>query len=517
MKKWLRILSLSLALMMLLPMLALGEAEMPTFKIAIVRWTDSWGTDFTKTAVLQEMAEKAGVKIEWDVYYYDNWQEQKSLMLASGNLPDAFFGEITLSDTDIAQNNAYFVDLAPHISTAMPNLAAIFEKDPAMKALSTNREGKIYGLPKKLPLRPLTAFPTYINRDWLNKLGLEMPTTYQELEAVLEAFVTKDPNGNSIADEVGYAGPVPASARKDINELMIPFGTQASRAGNYMGLDAQGKPYFVPTAENYRQGVQWVRGLYEKGLLSQERFTQTSDMVAAKTQAEGGSLTGICFAWTADAEVGANAAQFQVMEAVKGPDGNRYVESDPTYLNYARNEFVVTSACKDVDKLLSFADLFYDDLVSLQTYYGSIGDGKIKDNGDGTYTVLVPQGDMSLDTSCWTYSFRDHGPKYMSAEFEKNVILPTDQGDGIKLADDAVNAAYARPTFPVCSYTEEQLLRLSVLATDIKSYVEQTYAHWVVDGGIDEEWDAYVEQLRAMGLEEYLAIYEDAFAAYQAQ
>ncbi len=487
------------------------ETSNNEFEISIVRWTDAWGIDFSQTAILNELAEKADVKINWDVHYYGDWSEQKSLMLASGNLPDAFWGEIALSDTDIAQNKEFFVDLTPYIEKYMPNLTAIFEKDPAMKALVTNREGQIYSLPKKLPMRPLTAFETYINKDWLDNLGLEAPDTYQELEKVLTAFVNEDPNGNGLKDEVGYAGE--GSCREDINKLMIPFGTQASRNGNFMGLNNNGEPYFVPTAENFKAGTKWVHDLYTKGLLADERFTQTEEMETALTNAEDGALVGMVIEWTADAGVGANASQFEVLKAVKGPDGIRYVESDPTYLNYARNEFIVTTECQNIEGLLRFVDQFYDNEVSLQTFYGSIGDNKIKKNSDGTYSIVDPLDGMSLDTSFWTYSFRDHGPKYMDDSFQSKIKLPVTQGDGKKLVDDAVNREYAKPNYPVCSFTDEQLERIAVLSTDIKNYVEQTYSNWVVNGGIDKDWDTYVDQLNKMGLQEYIEIHKDAYIA----
>ena len=35
-----------------------------------------------------------------------------------------------------------------------------------------------------------------------------------------------------------------------------------------------------------------------------------------------------------------------------------------------------------------------------------------------------------------------------------------------------------------------------------------------MDGGIDEEWDAYLAQLDQMGLADYVAIQEEAYAAY---
>ncbi len=505
------ILAMLLALTMVVGLCGIASAEEnPTFTVAIVRWTDGWGVDFTQTALLKEIGEATGVNIEWQPYYNQNWGEQKSLMLASGlsALPDAFFGSISLNDSDIALNEDFFVDLTDLIPEYMPNLSAIFEKDPTMKALCTNTDGRIYSLPKKLPMRPATANEMYINKVWLDELGLDMPTTYTELADVLVKF------SESGEGRYGYINS--AALQGDLNGLLLPFGVQASRAGNYMGMNADNEPYFVPTADNYKDAVIWAHDLYVRGALDPERFTQTADMVRAKIQDEAGSATGIVFAWTADAELLGNAKDYVVVEAVEGPDGNRYVESDPTFLNYGRNEFVITKNCADPGKLLTWADQFYTDLASLQTYYGSIGDGKIADNGDGTYEVLLPDADsgINLDTSCWTFSFRDHGPKYMNEEFEANIILPTTEGDGIKLADDAVNAAYARDTFPVCFYTADQLDEIAFLFPDIDNYVKTQYAHWVVDGGIDEEWDAYLAQLDQMGLADYVAIQEEAYAAY---
>lgn len=96
--------------------------------------------------------------------------------------------------------------------------------------------------------------------------------------------------------------------------------------------------------------------------------------------------------------------------------------------------------------------------MTLQTYYGSIPD-QIQDNGDGTYTVLAPSDGSSLDASAWSNSLRDFGPKFMDPEFYDNVILPSDQGDGIKLAEDAINGKYVTNDrncgLPVLQYTDE--------------------------------------------------------------
>lgn len=43
---------------------------------------------------------------------------------------------------------------------------------------------------------------------------------------------------------------------------------------------------------------------------------------------------------------------------------------------------------------------------------------------------------------------------------------------------------------------------------------KHSFAHWVVDGGIDEEWDAYLKQLDSMGLQDLMNIQNGAYEAY---
>ena len=501
---------------------ASGEGDVPTYKIATVRWTDTWPTDFLESGIMKELEEKHGINIEWEIYYNSDWSEQKSLLLASGDLPDAFLGSICLNISDMTQNKSLFLDLTDLINEeTMPNLTSIFESDPEMKAVCTDRDGKIYSLPKKLGLRPeACGNALYINKEWLDNLGLAVPTTYEELETVLEAFVTEDADGDGDAtNEIGYtnsAGPTVLSG--DLRNILFPFGTMVSRADNYMGLNSEGEPVFMPAQENYKEAVEWMHGLWEKGILDPEYFTQEASMATSKRQAEGGSQVGLITGWTADSEAGGNADQFVLLEALQGPDGNRYVENASNYVDISDRELVISKDCENPEKLLAWADDFYDNVVTLQTTYGSISDGCITDNGDGTYAVNEPEDGSSLDTSAWSNALKDFGPKYMTEDFEANVTLPADQGDGIRLLEDEVNAKYVTTDknvgFPMVQYTSDEQNTLTMLGTDIYQYVEAQYAHWVVDGGIEEEWDAYLEQLDAMGLQDLVKAQTDAYNAY---
>ena len=493
--------------------------DITTYKIATVRWTDAWPVDFLESGFMKELEEKHGIKIEWQVYYDNDWQEQKSLLLASGDLPDAFFGSICLKDTDISQNKDYFLELTDLIDQNMPNLKAVFEKEPELLARAKDRNGEIYSLVKKLPLRPeVCGNILYINKEWLDNLNLEVPTTYEELENVLEAFVTEDADGDGDPNNefgiTGNAGLYTLSGC--LRNYLFPFGTMVSRDNNYMSL-VDGKPVFMPVEENYKESVKWFSDMYQKGIIDPEFFTQEDAMRRSKLQAEGGSQVGLVSAWTADAETGLNVGQFVPLEAITGPDGKHHVENAQNFLDISDRELLITKNCQNPEKLLAWADDFYTDLASLQTFYGSIPD-QIQDNGDGTYDVLVPSDGSSLDTSAWSNSMRDFGPKYMNPEFYDKVSLPADQGDGIKLAEDAINGKYIADDnvigFPMVKYTDEELTQLTTLGTDIYKYVEAQFAHWVVDGGIDEEWDAYLKQLDSMGLQDLMNIQNGAYEAY---
>ncbi|MDL2232565.1 extracellular solute-binding protein [Ruminococcaceae bacterium OttesenSCG-928-L11] len=499
---------------------AAASGERPTFNVATVRWTDTWPIDFLETGFMKEMEDMANVDIDWQVYYNSDWSEQKSLLLASGNLHDAFLGSISLNASDVSQNISYFVELTDLIEPNMPNLTAAFAAEPELKAIATDRDGKIYSLPKKLPLRPeVCGNVGFINQDWLDNLGLSVPTTYKELEDVLLKFASEDADGDGDAtNEYGLTGSAGSYVlSNDLRNILSPFGTMVSRDNNYMGLNGDGNPVFMPIQDNYKEAVAWMRNLYENGAVDPEYFTQESSMATSKRQAEGGSKVGLLFGWTADAEAGINVEQFTLLEALEGPDGNRYVENAANFLDISDRELLITTKCADPAALLKWADAFYTDLGALQTFYGSVPE-YVADNGDGTYSVLVPTDGSSLDTSAWSNSLRDFGPKYMTPSFYSNVKLPENQGDGVKLAQDAVNGKYVtdgkNTGFPQVKYTQEELERLATLGTDIYKYVEANYAKWVVEGGIDSEWDAYLTQLDNMGLQEMIGIQENAYKYY---
>lgn len=135
--------------------------------------------------------------IEWSEVDDNSWGQQKAPRMAAGEFPDI---GLTLYDyTDISRFYSEFLDLAPYLDR-MPNVKKFFEDRPV--ALKMAQDGdKIYSIPSDRGKGyRVSATHMFINKTWLDDLGFDVPTTWDELEDVLEAFKIEDPNGNGETD-----------------------------------------------------------------------------------------------------------------------------------------------------------------------------------------------------------------------------------------------------------------------------------------------------------------------------
>lgn len=478
------------------------------FTIATVRWSD-WGTDFLEGFVTDSQKE-AGIEVNWDIYLSSDWPDKKAIKLAGGDLPDAFLGSNALNEDEIIQNQSLFLPLEDLINENMPNLTRIMEEDPKMKQIATAADGHIYGLPAKLPMRPLIGNQLFINKVWLDNLGLELPQTYDEFISVLEKFRDEDANGNGDKkDEIPFGG----MGNDTVFGFILPFNNRIGYSYN-MIIDDNGDPVYSKTTENYKKGIAEMHKSYKNGLIDKEIFTQDGTMNEAKNQNPEISRVGVGRGWTADATFGIHANEYVALPALKGPDGVRRIESDGDAQSYKKNEVLILKDAKNPEKLLQWFDKFYTEDASIQNFYGSFGIATEK-NEDGTYEVLPPKDGDSADITAWTKSLRDFGPKYVGDGFNEKVTIDDTGGDGLKMKLDQEWREFVQPAFPIVNYTAEELNTLSTLYADIDSYTSQMQSKWVVDGGIEKEWDEYLKTLDKMGFKEFINIQNEAFSRYE--
>lgn len=465
--------------------------------------------EFDTLKIFQELEEETNIKVEWE-YASTDWDTQKPLMLANGDLPDIFMGGI-LSDDDVNANRELFLPMNAYLDEYCPNISTMFEEQPALKGLATMGDGNIYGLPSMWPNTPTTYSTIMINKTWLDNLGLDVPETTDEFREVLKAFAENDPNGNGIKDEI----PLSFIGFDDLAgclELYCPFGAVDSLGGNWLGV-TDGKVEYINATEEFKSAIEWLSGLYAEGLLDQEAFTQDWTGYSAKLNPEGDEIVGVAIGWTISGAVGEEKAKdYVVLPPLKGPSGDQYARQNPEMLGADRNKIVVSAQTKYPEAVMRWVDALYEKTTSMQIRYGAIG-VTMQQNEDGSYEVLdAPEG-MDANTRSWKYGLNTNAPGYAVG---LDIIPQPDARE--KLAADEISKQYVKSEyFPLIMIPAEDMDELAILKTDIQNYATERTAQWVVSGGIEEEWNDYLDRMNVMGLPRMLEIYQNAYDNYLTQ
>lgn len=211
------------------------------------------GLDPDTLPMFKQIEEKCNVNFVWDAVE-SGYSEKKAVVLASNDLPDIFFAGLT-SD-DIVANPELFVDMSTLLDYA-PNVKNMFEEVPLTKYVSTYGDNGILSLPQVTGFNPRSWEVMMINKTWLDKLGLEVPTTLDELEEVLKAFKEQDPNGNGKADEIPMDWPCEYGHGPYC--LTGAYGL-ADDKGKIILKD--GVVDFLYTTEEYKNVTAWLHKLY---------------------------------------------------------------------------------------------------------------------------------------------------------------------------------------------------------------------------------------------------------------
>ncbi len=465
--------------------------------------------NFAELQFFQELEADTNVHIDWNMSSEDGWKEKKGLLF-SGKLPDAFFGQAILSDVDVIKyaSQGLLIPLEGYIEEYCPNLQALLDRGTYRKEL-TAPDGHIYALPNSTELSPMTHDKLFINKTWLDQLGLPVPETIEEFTATLKAFKDNDMNGNGRADEIPFSF---LYNRKE-NGLFSMFGSfgQLDKLDHFI-VDENGDVVYTAITEPYKEAIQYFHDLYMGGLIDKECFTHDFQVYLAKVKSQD-LIVGAWLGWSLASAAGINAEHYVALAPLKGADGKQIWNSYPSPIN-SKGSFAITSACKHPEVLMRWADLQYDPMTAIQVDQGLIGRTLVVAE-DGSIDYLPVPAGKSFTEMIHDYSPGVNGISAVTTDVTDRLNLNANLRE--RAALDEVFAPYNVPVeqvFPSMYLTVEETERISVLETDIKAYVDQCYAKWIVNGGIEKEWDAYLDKLNKMGLQEYIDIYTNAYERY---
>lgn len=467
--------------------------------------------------IFKRLEKDSNVHINWTNYPND-FVEKRNLDIASGALPDAIFNA-QASEQDLLTwaKNGVIVPLEDAIDDYMPNLKKVFEASPEYKQMMTAPDGHIYSLPwieelgeGKESIHTVNSLG-WINEKWLKALGLEHPKTAKDLYNVLKAFKEKDPNGNGKKDEIPLSF-ISNDDGNDLKMLFAAFGDGSGDNAQHMIVDNDGKIQFTANTDAYKEAIKYFNKCYTEGLIDTESFEQEWSRYVAKGADE---KYGLYFTWDPHNVTGPGD-DYVMYRPLAREDGQVNVTRTNNF-GFSRDRFVITSANKNLELTAKWIDQMYEPLQSVQNNWGTYGD-------KGQNIFKLNEAEHKLV----------HEPLEGTAPVELRqktsvggplAILNSYYGQYTTMPDDAkwrldLMAEYIFPhvnnnyNYPNIFFSQEDTKKIADIEADMMGYITQKRDEWITKGNIDEEWDDYLKQLKAYGLDEWLKIKQENFDNY---
>jgi len=466
--------------------------------------------------------EKTNVHIVWDAVPEQSRVERLNLILAADDLPDVIFGaSVTKDDEMVYGPQGKFIDLTPYIEKHGYYIKEMFDAVPYVRAGITAADGKIYSLPQ---VNECFHCMYGDSRAWINtalreELGLEVPTTTEELRTYLKAL--KD------------AGKIPLTASKPSgNSATNMNGVVVYLANSFVYTDPADSIYIEDgvvkasyVQPEFKEALKYMHSLYEEGLIDPAAFTQTSDELKQTCENPDENLVGAAQAWyfgSLGSLEGERHKVFDELYPVTGPTGLAYTSYSP--YRHSTGQYVITNKCDNPDAAMKWADFLFSDEAAVRY---------IECGREGIEWRAAEEGELDVwdrtakraridDTSAYGETSNVHyyqmGPSFRSFEYRESWY----RGEGDMYGKDAyewrlhvytVDATKYRPdmehikVYPPVYATEDDARELKRITSNIKDH-RVLYVDAFVTGerDIDKEWDAYVEGFNAVELPLYLEI-----------
>lgn len=481
------------------------------------------------------LEEKLGIKLEITGYSdADDFITQLNLAMTTGDLPDiiAPSGKLSMSQLQQYVDDGYVLALSDY-ADLMPNLYEVFAEYPAYQKYLTLSDGNIYGL-TKLEVNDIGRVDrVFINHNWLENVGMECPTSVDELYDVLCAFRDLDANGNGDpTDEIPFD--YVATNYDDDHMLLSAFGLNTNDSNYILTDDGSGKVVFGNTSEQYKDFLKYMKKLYNEGLINSECYVATTDErkehVANDTA--GFFAASAPFAWA-----GVNVAY----------DANFFWVGGLTSADNAVATVPMSNIASNKIRIFANADTEYPEAVArfLDYWYTLEGEIAFQRGWEGitmeyTYNETL-QGDIA-DLYCpdGFSSTNDYkvnealvvGPFDLCSRANGTAYrLIMDASEDVLWSDAALNergwavlverglrrdGVMEEDIFPALVYTAEEENERTSLYNDLTTYIASQRAEFITnsDVDIDAAWDTYVAQLEAMGLSRAMEIEQAAYDRY---
>ncbi len=449
--------------------------------------------------------EQTGCVIDWISPSSAEGLEKFNLLIAGDKLPDIICADVWSGrDTYRDIEEGLIVPISDYLDY-MPNLKKFLEENPDVAKQFRNDDGSIHYLPSARGDEELTVFvgPT-IRKDWLDKLGLEMPTNTDELYNVLKAFKTQDPNGNGKQDEIAFSGMGGDSWSYGIGNIVWAYDT------HYSFFVKDGKITHGMLEEEMKPALEYLAKLYSEGLIDPDYLINDDEKYKAKILND---RSGFFFGIQPSSYYLTLNDGTKELVGVPYFDGKCYNEQ---YLNrLGGGQTVITGDCKDPAGAAMWLDYFFSPEGIIATNFGIEGETHNVVDGkrvlDHDYVFNNPDGLESKEVchSSFIGASTDF-PSVQLWEYYSQTLQPWGKA-AIEVWSSSANPENALPKL---KFTAEEKDLISDELENINTYVSTQFNNIIMGRASVNDLDKIKEELDNLGMQDVLKVYNDSYVRY---
>ena len=308
-----------------------------------------------------------------------------------------------------------------------------------------------------------------------------------------------------------------------VEYALMGMSFQTVKPDFWLSLGADGKSVeFSPSTDAYREGLRYIKSLYDEGLIDGTSFTQKEDQMAQTVRTEP-HVVGMYVCDHAgmgyDNNDPVEAENYQILIPVAGPDGFRRQGQNANEGEVQGFHAVITDACQYPEAAFRLIDeFFYDDDYNMTRMHGPKGVGwdyvpegtKNVFGGEARYVVNSLTEDQSAEIKKDLMSV---GPQadlapfrlsmlpeaediYQPGNYEQRITLDTQKVEQY-IPKERLDYTVFIPLDMADDYAEIQ--------TNLNSFVRMATVQFITgERDIENGWDQYLSELDSYRVDRYI-------------
>jgi len=435
-------------------------------------------------------------------------RENYNLMLVSGVFEDFIrdVGTYHLNGLDDAVETEVIHDLRNYIEY-LPNYERVRNEIPDRAKQSMTDKGYLAGLAMLIEQPQTFVNGMFVRKDWLDKLDLEVPETISEFEDMLIKIRDNFPstaNGPMWMNNTGNAG------------MAESFGVTSPSRSPVMYRD--GKLEATILLDDYKEYIVTMADWFDKGLLWKDFLSDSGIIPFFNSQAKvaNGEFGVIydCFVYL-DIYNSIGVDEDFLLIPIPNPVKNHGdMLHTGMYTSWARQAALgITTQCDDVPLACKFWDYGYSEEGALRGNYGIEGlTYELDENGQPWYTEFATKNpDGHTFYHIQNMYMIQNAPFFRVGARELYGMSESERACEPAWTSNK-DSAYSLP--PVTLTAEEGNLRSNILG-DINTLIDENLVRFISGAKPMSDYDAFIDQIKEMGVEEIIPLYEAAIERYE--